>query len=269
MSEPAARPASPPKRRRSAISLRLLMVAIPVIAVVFAWKANRARDQHRAIKAIKTAGGVGWITYDWEEPNASGQTKRDAKLEAPMLLRRILGDEYFQEIVRVTVGGRKTRISIETLQAVSKLPNLTDLHVIGDESSNSSITLQETAVLSEITTLKYLGLPCTGIGDDAMRPLSKLVNLQELYLYRTHVQEGTKYLTGMKNLRSVVLLDSQLTDKGLDYLINLPSLEVLDITGNPVSSAAIERFAATRPDVTLVLHHPSPYERNRSAATEF
>src|SRR4051812_26930283 len=89
----------PPKRHRLRISLRLFMVIILVTGMWMGYRVNEAKKQKEAVAAVKKYGG--WVHYDWEFVNgklAKGQTP-----SSPLWLRKLLGDEYFQEIAQVSL----------------------------------------------------------------------------------------------------------------------------------------------------------------------
>jgi hypothetical protein len=60
----------------------------------------------------------------------------------------------------------------------------------------------------------------------------------------------------MKKLRTITRSHSRLTDEGLAFLADLPSLKTLTIHDNPLSNEAVRRFMAKRPDVTVEYQFP-------------
>src|SRR3954454_17549939 len=88
-----------PHRRRFRISLRVLMLVVLVAGVWMGWQVNKARRQREAVAAVKKYGG--WVHYDWEMVN--GKVAKGTQPHAPKWLRRLFGDEYFQEIAYVSL----------------------------------------------------------------------------------------------------------------------------------------------------------------------
>src|SRR4051812_25186139 len=87
-------------RRWLALSVRVLMVLVVLLAVVLARVTNRARAQRRAVATIRAAGGE--IIYDFQSTGrGSSRDGPDVVPAGPRWLRHILGDEYFQDVVEV------------------------------------------------------------------------------------------------------------------------------------------------------------------------
>ena len=101
-------------RRWFQLSLRTAFVAMTALAVWLGIVVNRAREQREAVKAIEAL--TGRVQYDWQ-PNMVEVTLTAKGFEgvkgwrqvnasntapdAPEWLRRLLGDEYFQEVEEI------------------------------------------------------------------------------------------------------------------------------------------------------------------------
>lgn len=247
MSEPGSTQTRP-RRGRLAISLRLLIGVVLVSGVVLGWKAKQARDQRRAVAAVLSTGGE--VLYDWQEPITNRTPAPGSKPWAPKWLRRLVGDEHFQEVVSVHVGGRG-EVPLDVLKAIGRLPNVRHLNV-----GMLRIGPEEAECLSGMTSLRSLVLGNSRATDEALERLSNLTNLEELYAHWTQVRVGTKSLARMKKLREITLSHCKLTDEGLEYLIPLPSLKSITIHDNPLSDDSVRRFMARRPDVTVEYQFP-------------
>jgi hypothetical protein len=91
------------RRRRFTLSLRVFMVLILVGAGFVGWRARRASLQRRTVATIRQAGGR--VRYDYQPvrvPNGQDRFLPNAQPWAPAWIRRLIGDEYFQEVLRVT-----------------------------------------------------------------------------------------------------------------------------------------------------------------------
>lgn len=251
MSPTEAAPVAPRPRRRLALSLRMLMALVLVAGSWLAWKANRARDQKRAVDAILRTGG-GEVLYDWQEPIVNNNPRPGAAIPGPTFLRRLLGDEYFQDITFVRVGGRG-RVPAGTLEAIGRLPNARKLNL-----AMLRLDPDDLAPIARMTSLRALSLGNTRLTDEALARLAGLTNLEELYIHWSDVRDGTRHLAGMTRLRVLTLSHSRLGDAGLAHLAALPGLREVTLHDNPVSDPAVRRFRAARPDVQVEYASPNP-----------
>lgn len=95
---------APRPSRRLAISLRVLLLAVLALGLWLGWLAQRARQQRLAVAAIRDYGGFAYYEHQMVRlPN--GGLKPDPTLEpaAPLWLRRLLGDDYFQRAALVNL----------------------------------------------------------------------------------------------------------------------------------------------------------------------
>lgn len=81
----------PRRRRWLQFSLRTLFVLTTGLAIWLGFVVKGVREQREAVKAIEALGGV--VQYDWEEADFDPNSRT--------LLRRIVGDDYFQEASHV------------------------------------------------------------------------------------------------------------------------------------------------------------------------
>ncbi len=98
---------APPRRRRLRWSVRALMLLVLVVGLPIGWKARRASLQRRAVAEVRRVGG--FVEYDWQAPSpvTGGAWVQKIEPDTPAWARRALGDEYFQEVVRVDLPGNR------------------------------------------------------------------------------------------------------------------------------------------------------------------
>jgi hypothetical protein len=94
MSEPVIESSPRHRRRRFALSLRMLMLLVLVAGSFLGWRARRASIQRRAVAAIERAGG--FVMYDFEIGPDGPKVGPKPQPWAPKWLRRAFGDEFFQ-----------------------------------------------------------------------------------------------------------------------------------------------------------------------------
>jgi hypothetical protein len=82
---------------------------------------------------------------------------------------------------------------------------------------------------SEIPSLHVLRLYAGPVGDDGLRPVGRLTDLEVL-----------------------IAQNVQMTDAGLDHLAGLKKLKRLEIQGNRVSDAAVARLKKVLPELEVV-----------------
>lgn len=85
-------------RRYLTFSPRTLFVLTTALAVWLGVVVNRVREQREAVKAIEALGGE--VRYDWQLRYLPGTTNLRVEPEppGPACLRRILGDDFFQDV---------------------------------------------------------------------------------------------------------------------------------------------------------------------------
>jgi hypothetical protein len=185
-------------RRVFRFSLRTLFIVTTVIAVWLGLQCKRAREQQLAVDRIAELGG--FVGYDFEY-GRDGARIKDATPAGWPWLRKIVGDHYFQRVVRVHLDER----------AVTDA----DLKLIGKLRHTTSLDLND-----------------TDISDDGMAMLSSLSRLQYLGLARTRVSDaGLQHVEGFRDLKLLILEDTAVGDDGVRALTRLQRLEILVLSG--------------------------------------
>jgi hypothetical protein len=168
--------AEPPKRkrRRFQFSLRTLMIFVLLCAVPCGWLAarmQRARRQKSAVDEIVKEGG--WVEYDYEI-DASGKWIPRAEPTGPEWLRRLLGSDFFANVVVAKV---RTDAGSRMLTGLSRLQYL-DLR-------DAEITDAGLVHVTELSDLLVIDLFGTKITDAGFEKLERLKTLETLLLRGT------------------------------------------------------------------------------------
>ncbi|WP_165247203.1 leucine-rich repeat domain-containing protein [Paludisphaera soli] len=231
-------PGPSPRRWRPRLSVRAMMAVVLGVAVLLGWPIRRANVQRRAVEAIKKADPRAFFSYDYQSPGGKGYDPM-ATPPAPTWLRRLLGDEFFQEVDSVTVVGPATEDELAPLHDFGRLRSLyiRDTSGIGDGS----------ALLRDLRNLESLQLLNPGVQDSWLVHLPSLTNLRHLDLGGTSVtDDGLARLARLVDLEYLVVTGegrmapgrprievNRVTDAGLAHLAGLHRLKVLKISQAP------------------------------------
>ncbi len=235
--------------RRLRIGLGGLMLAILVLGLWLGYRVNKAREQLRALAAVKAAGG--WVRYADEfvmgtvnvgQGNAlwkpSWGTLTPSKGPAvPERLRRWIGDEYFREIVHVS-----TFVDIQKGSATA--PGLNHPPLDG--------MLRSLKSQKGIRTLQLGGDTVT---EEGLASIAGLTELRELLIWWGGgvTDAGIARIGRLPRLQQVDISLSSLTDEGVGHLADLPALEELSLQGKEFTDASLAHLARAKRLKGLVL----------------
>lgn len=248
----------PRRRRFLQFSLKTLLLLTFAVAVSCAWfkaKLDRKERERTAIAEIRKNGGTaGHVWRQWPP----GPWSIDMKIPpGPKWLRKRLGDDFFSDVVAVSVSG--DQITAEWLTHLEPLTEMTVAHFTWTRITNDgvrymtrfkkitelrldrTVTDDGLACLKEFPELKHLNLSgCSGVSDAALVHLKEITTLEALWLDETSVTDaGLVHLEGLSNLRDLNLRDTAVTDAGLHHLKGLAALERLWLVGTPTSDAGL------------------------------
>ncbi|MGH9929394.1 MAG: hypothetical protein ACREA9_09205 [Pyrinomonadaceae bacterium] len=148
---------------------------------------------------------------------------------------------------RERVVAEVTRLGgqLEFDEAISSRPIVkVDLH--GTEVTDSDLTFLLDAK-KDLTSLRYLDLRLTKIGDEGVVRLKNLTSLQTLNLFRTRLgDKGLAHLKKLTNLETLLIGGTQVTDAGLVYLRPFRKLRKLSLFQTQVSDDGISQLRLMR-----------------------
>jgi internalin A len=255
-----------PVRHRLTLSLRIFMVLVLVVGGWLGWRVRRASFQRRAVAAIRESGG--WVWYDYQLvhlPGGQDRFLRNAKPWAPGWLRRSIGDEYFQEVVRVAllyrgdpdqnrpvpfnellglVAGldRVAFLSLneipttdDGLAQIGRTAGLEELTIGLSPLQDSKLTAGGLAHLRALTKLRGLSISGLSLAEGVPVPwifLARLTRLESLSILESGVDCGVlAQLEGLTRLQSLSLPDIRPEDADLVHLAGLSQLEGIALSG--------------------------------------
>jgi hypothetical protein len=202
-------------RRRYQFSIRSLLVLVVVVASPCSWlavKMEEARRQNAAVGAIRRADGI--VSYDWQGIYSLLLFPKQ-KPRSPEWLRRLLGDDFWEDVVCVELGEFGTDA---LLRQVEDFPRLEELYVKCYRADHK-------------------------ITDKGLEHVQGLVQLRTLILADAEVTDaGLAHFAGLKKLERLSLEFGKITGTGLEYLKGLAQLRMLDLKGNQVTDDGLEHI---------------------------
>jgi hypothetical protein len=224
-------------RRRFQFSIRSLLVLTIVVAIPFSWFAVEmkwAREQKETVEAFRKLGnGVG---YDYQYDYQFKAVIPNSDLPGPAWLHKLLGDDFFANVVVVNLGDPKV-----TDAALVHLKGLTQLKCLYlNDAQVTDAGLEDLKGLMELQTLWLLK---TKVTDAGLEHLKGLKQLQCLFLGNTQVTDaGLEHLKGLEQLQLLYIHDTQITDDGLKHLKGLTNLIFLDLNNTAVTDVGLEHI---------------------------
>ena len=176
--------------RFSVRTLLLLLLAVSVALGSLAWKIERAKRQRDAVAWILNSGGG--VRYDYQYDD-DGRRVPEGIPTGPKWLRKHLGGDFFDEVIRVEFGSNSNQVT-------------------------------DVTPLARLTKLEELFLDDTHVRD--VTPLAALKKLRILQLEGTRVKDVTP-LAGLTRLQLLDLRDTQVSQDGYEMLKKaLPTCDI-------------------------------------------
>jgi len=139
----------------------------------------------------------------------------------------------------------KIKLKISTRgAALSSLNDLScdDLHAL--DLSHSQVSDTALAHLSGLTGLRVLELTSTCIGDEGLKAINGLHNLQSLGMsYSRVTSSGLNFLAELKNLREIWLSGTAVDDSGLRSFAAMSLLVQLGLSSTKVTDSGLSHLA--------------------------
>jgi hypothetical protein len=227
--------------------LLVFLVAVSVPLGWFAMQLQKARKQREAVEEIVKLGGK--VGYDYHRKSnfgiLLGLSIPPPQPNTPAWLRKLLGDDFFCEVVRVscqfTEFGDNDAIHLR---------GLTKLECLWlDLTHSTDRGLAHLRALTDLQTLSLVGTPIT---DDGLQLLTRLSNLETLDLRHTGVgDDGLAHLVTLPKLKMLHLNGTEITDDGLRQLERLKKLKFIELDGTQVSGEGVKALRRALPDCVI------------------
>jgi hypothetical protein len=224
---------------RFQFSIRSLLFVVVVVALPFSWLAvemKKPREQNAAVAGIRKLGGV--VGHDWEfEANGIPDPYKFIPLlalspPAPAWLRNLLGDDFFTEVVDVTLD--RTKLTGGGMK---------DLALASSFTHRPKVTDAGLEHVKALTQLRNLDLSGTQVTDAGLEHLKSLTQMDGLSLDDTHVTGGgLAYLGGLSKLQRLYLDGTDVTDAGLENVKEFGQLYILTLQNTKVTDAGLKHL---------------------------
>ena len=179
-------------------SLRMVAVAMTLICVWFGWIAHQARKQTAAIAQLRDLSAT--VGYD----------RRPEELYVPTWIRASLGDDYFINVVEVSLHDQRSgRQSVEF---------------------STSQIIKAVEAMSQLPRLRQISFNHTRIRDDQLVHFARLApQIESLYFNESHndhlTGDSIRHLASWPRLRELTIHTWFLDAKHLKHLPNLSALK--------------------------------------------
>jgi hypothetical protein len=244
---PAAESTTPkPKLRWYQYRLRTLLIVVTIVAVLcslFAAITQSARQQKKAIAAIRKCSG--WVYYDYQMCGEDGCSLWvDGLMGGPPPdlnpWSKYVGVDLFHSVECVFCNNPK--VDDEIFEPLRSLPKLKRLDLRNTQVSDSGLKC-----LGEMPSLKSLILVGSPIGDEGLKCLHGMRNLRDLDLTNTKITDkGLENLQELTQLDGLILDNTKITDSGLAHIARLTQLESLRLKNTDITDKGIEHLKGLR-----------------------
>jgi len=246
-------------RRWNQFNLRTLFLFVFLSAVFSALVANpliRIRRQNALIAEIRQSQTIYSIVFA-DDPD----DKRNTPLPGPWLVRKILGDNAFRDIIRIHLGDESRSeniyrkmsdlqaleslvitggtLSVNEAECLARLPNLKNLVLDGQVSRGALTQLEKSPSLCD------LSITDQSFDDDALKGIGGLTNLEHIVIYGTAVTEaGVAEIGDIEGLRHLDLgLNPGIADADHRWILKLHDLKYLRLEETEIGNQALESIS--------------------------
>jgi Leucine Rich repeat len=210
----ALAPSSARKRPLFRFSLRAALVSLTAACLFLGGYVKQVRDQKDSREKIRACGGTAYLDYQWAAASASNKLRAQSPPKPPnfLRLRELLGDDFFSNVVAVTVP-----------------------YHLGCEI--------DTSALLAFRRLRLLNLSGTHLGDDDLRKIAGMISIEELRLADTDVtDDGIQWIVRLPRLKILSLRGTVISDTGLRMVSQQTSLQELDASDTNATKEGLDHL---------------------------
>lgn len=248
-------PARPSRRRWGfRVSLRGLMILVVLIGGPLGWAVRQATLRRRAVAEVQALRGR--MLYE-DQLDSQGFFRRPHAPGGPAWLRRIVGDELFEEVAGVVfdLPGGRLGVDDESIAVVNNFPRLRRLTIqmhggnVDGGPPPRRITAEGLARLTGVPHLRELSLYRLQVDAALVRLLPRWPDLEEIVIIegerRTLDPACLAILGALSKLRKVQIASlAAPRAEDLAPVLKLDHLERLWITKSPRDDAGVARLGS-------------------------
>jgi hypothetical protein len=204
------------KRPLFRFSLRATLLSLTAACLLLGGYVKQVRDQKVARETIKAWGGIAYLDYQWAAASANNKLPVQSPAKPPnfRLLRELLGDDYFSNVVAVTIP----------------------YHALANIDASALLAFRR---------LRSLNLSGTHVGDDDLRKIAKMSSIEDLRLADTDItNDGIQWLSLLPQLSVLSLRGTVTSDAGILVLTKKQSLQELDVADTNATKEGLDRLQA-------------------------
>lgn len=218
-------------------SLRGLMLGLTALLVLLGAQVNSAHRQRDAIAEL--ADVTHDVEYDYQRAADDAPINYSREPRGWPWLRHVLGSDYFDTVVGISIDGIERPISDRDVMCLSQFKHLRYASVGGASSITPGGCDSFARISPHIRDLYLDNVP-----GDALRGIAKLKELRVLWFTRAATTDlAINSLASLGKLQELVLNESTADDAAIATLTGLTSLTRLDLERTPISDSVLPRLA--------------------------
>jgi len=229
------------RRSWRTFSLRSLLLIVFIVCLASAWvgeKVSRGKQEAAAVRRLRQRPLV--LDYDYEYDE---KIYVIADPPGPQWLRELLGEFYFQHVIRVTAVGNlfqpAASITDEHMYLLHDLPRLKEV----DFSSTAVTDKGLLYICDHCPQLRDVDVSYNDISDDGLCKIAHLNHIERLCISGCRITDnGLVWLQDLKCLDELWLGHTQITDVGIGKLTKLTELGGLFLGHTQISDMSIRHF---------------------------
>ena len=210
------RPPASKRLRWKQLSLRALFVVTGVIAValaIFVMPVVRLRQQRKTVSEIEVLNGQ--VVYD--------PALEYSRSRFRWFARCIYGDDVFQSVLRVRMGGSGKSVGDSDLRYLASLHGLESLSL-----KNAQLSRVGVAHLSGLPSLTHLTISDSLVAEGTFERLKRIPSLRELTLQRVPLSRDLlEELGSLRSVRVFLTMTSTLSTDEMSTLVESQNIHTL------------------------------------------